>query len=116
MNTTWNVLATAVPEGPGVGGGIMVTVLYFGFFILMMWVLLIRPQKKREKETVQMQSSIKPGDSVLTMGGLYGKVVDVANDAFIIEFGLNKGVRIPVQKDRIAGKREPDLTLKKVEE
>lgn len=100
---------TAAPAG----AGIFVTVGYMAFFFGIMWFFIIRPQKKREKETVQMQESIKVGDSVLLQSGEYGKVVDVINDLFVIEFGLNKSVRIPVKKSAVVGKQIPNLTIGK---
>ncbi|WP_054739812.1 preprotein translocase subunit YajC [Cellulosilyticum ruminicola] len=102
------------------GGGIMsigVTVAYMAVFFGVMWFLIIRPQRKREKEVATMQDSIKVGQHVLLNSGMYGKVVDIVNDVFIIEFGLNKGVRIPVKKIAIAAVQEPNLTVgKKAEE
>jgi preprotein translocase subunit YajC len=88
-------------------------ILYMGFFFAVMYLLIIRPQKKRDKQMADMQQSIKVGDSVLLNSGFYGKVVDIINDLFVIEFGLNKGVRIPVKKSAILGVAEPDLTIHK---
>ncbi|MGL4344173.1 MAG: preprotein translocase subunit YajC [Cellulosilyticaceae bacterium] len=88
-------------------------VIYMVFLFGIMWLLIIRPQKKRDKQTAEMQSGIKVGDSVLLNSGMYGKVVDVINDLFIIEFGLNKGIRIPVKKAAVAGVAEPNLTIAK---
>ena len=44
---------------------------------------------------------------------LYGKVVDIINDVVIVEFGLNKAVRIPVKKVAIAGVQAPNLSISK---
>lgn len=84
--------------------------IYAGFFAFL-WFVLIRPQKKRQKETARMQSEIKIGDSILTTGGLYGTIVDVVNDLFIVEFGMNKGVRVPVTKSSVVSVKLPDLTV-----
>lgn len=94
-------------------GSIMGIVLYMAFFFGIMWLLIIRPQKKRDRETQSMQDSIKVGDSVLLNTGLYGKVVDIVNDLFIIEMGLNKSVRVPVKKAAVAGVGEPNLSIAK---
>ncbi|OOB79892.1 MAG: preprotein translocase subunit YajC [Epulopiscium sp. Nuni2H_MBin001] len=93
--------------------GIAGTVAYLGFFFLVTWFLIIRPQRKREQQTIQMQSSIKNGDTVLLNCGIYGKVVDIINDNVIIEIGLNKGVRIPVKRAAIAGVEAPNLSIAK---
>ncbi|HPT75833.1 MAG TPA: preprotein translocase subunit YajC [Defluviitaleaceae bacterium] len=107
--------ATANNSANTTSAGVITTFVYFGVIILIMWFFIIRPQKKREKEILDMQNSVKVGDTVLTNGGIYGKVVDVINDLCIVEFGLNKGVRVPLQKNYIAAIKEPDMTAKKEE-
>lgn len=98
------------------GGMLMSTVLYLGFFFVIMYFLIIRPQKKRDKQVADMQSSIKVGDEVLLTTGIYGKVVDIINDIFIIELGLNKSVRIPVKQVAVAAVAAPNLTITKASE
>ncbi|MGL5677674.1 MAG: preprotein translocase subunit YajC [Cellulosilyticaceae bacterium] len=108
MNTVLGF--TAQPSGMMM---ILSTVGYMAFFFGIMWLFIIRPQKKRDKQVQEMQQSIKVGDSVLLNTGIYGKVVDIINDLFIIEFGLNKSVRIPVKQAAVAGVGEPNLTIAK---
>lgn len=98
------------------GGMLISTVLYLGFFFVIMYFLIIRPQKKRDKQVADMQSSIKVGDEVVLTTGIYGKVVDVINDLFIIELGLNKSVRIPVKRAAVAAVAAPNLTIAKASE
>ncbi|OON96674.1 MAG: preprotein translocase subunit YajC [Candidatus Epulonipiscium fishelsonii] len=92
---------------------ILFTAGYMLFLFAIMWFFLIRPQKKREQQTRDMQNSIKVGDSILTTSGIYGKVVDIINDLFIIEIGLNKGIRVPIKKIAIVGVEIPELTARK---
>ncbi|MGL4799156.1 MAG: preprotein translocase subunit YajC [Cellulosilyticaceae bacterium] len=108
MNTVLGF--TAQPSGMMM---ILSTVGYMAFFFGIMWLFIIRPQKKRDKQIQEMQQAIKVGDSVLLNTGIYGKVVDIINDLFIIEFGLNKSVRIPVKQAAVAGVGEPNLTIAK---
>ena len=113
---TSTVLGFGAASGGAGGMGMLMTVAYMAVFFGIMWFFIIRPQKKREKEVVQMQNNIKVGQYVLLQSGQYGKVGDVINDVFIIEFGLNKSVRIPVQKTAVATVAEPNLSVnKKVE-
>ncbi len=63
------------------------------------YFFLFRPQRKRENEIKVAQSKLATGDEVLLTGGVFGKIIDVGEDVFIVEIGLNKGVRIPVKKD-----------------
>ncbi|WP_250278218.1 preprotein translocase subunit YajC [[Clostridium] colinum] len=85
-------------------------IVYIIFIVLIFYFIGIRPQKKREKKLLELQSDIKIGDWVLLDSGIYGKVTDIADQVFIIEFGTNKGVLIPVLKQRIMSKGEPNLT------
>jgi preprotein translocase subunit YajC len=57
-----------------------------------------------------MQSSIKVGDNVVTSGGMYGRVADVGQDCYIVEFGTNRGLRIPIRKQDILGIKSPIMT------
>lgn len=61
----------------------MVVIGAFYFF-------LIRPQKKKEKATQEMRNSIQEGTSIVTIGGLYGKVVNVKEDILTMEVGADK--------------------------
>jgi preprotein translocase subunit YajC len=58
--------------------------------IFIMYFLLIRPQKKREKETAQMRNSLQVGDEIITIGGLCGKIVKLKDDSLIIQVGADK--------------------------
>jgi preprotein translocase subunit YajC len=86
----------------GTGGSLLMTVLFFGFWILAMYLLLIRPQKKQQKEMDALRDSVQPGDNIMTTGGFYGVVLDVVDDTVIVEFGSNKNCRIPMNKNAIA--------------
>jgi len=75
-----------------------------------MWFFLIRPQRNREKKMKEMQSAITTGDNVVTSGGLFGQIADVGDDCFIVEFGTNRSIRIPVLKSDVVGVRSPKMT------
>ncbi len=66
----------------------MLGVLYF---------VMIRPENKRKKEAEQTRNSIKPGDEVITIGGIVGKVVSVKDDKFVLETSADQ-VRIEFTK------------------
>lgn len=106
------VLLGAATEGTG-QNPLLPTILIYGALFAFMWFVLIRPQRKRQKEMQALQSSIEVGDSILLASGMYGKIVDTVNDVVIVELGMNKGVRVPVQRSGIVSKAEPDLTITK---
>jgi preprotein translocase subunit YajC len=66
------------------------TILIYVAIFAAMWFLLIRPQQKRDKETKNMRSSVQEGDEIVTIGGIYGKVMSVKEDVLTIEVGADK--------------------------
>ncbi len=92
---------------------ILSLVLYMGFIFGLMWLIVVRPQKKRDRAVSEMQNSIKLGDNVVLNSGMYGKVVDIVNDLFVLEVGLNKTVLIPVKKEVVMGVATPNLSVAK---
>ena len=54
------------------------------------YFFLIRPQKKKEKATQDMRNSVTEGTEVVTIGGIYGKVVNAKEDVLTIEVGADK--------------------------
>lgn len=109
------VSATA-QQASGAGFGTIGMVLYIVGLVALFYFFAIRPQKKREKDLKTMQESVKVGDWVMTSSGFYGKVVDVTEQVFIVEFGTNKSICIPVKKSEILGNKEPNLTNKPSED
>jgi preprotein translocase subunit YajC len=61
--------------------------------ILIFWLLIIRPQMKRQKEHQQKVAAMKKGDQVVTAGGLVGKVVKVDDTYVELELGTNVRVK-----------------------
>lgn len=57
---------------------------------VVMWFILIRPQKKREKEAQMMRNNIQVGDEVTTVGGIVGRVVSLREDTVVIETGSDR--------------------------
>ena len=59
-------------------------------FLVVFYFLIIRPQQKREKATREMRNNIKIGDEIVTIGGIYGKVLKIKDDIITIEIGSDK--------------------------
>ncbi|MPM85472.1 hypothetical protein SDC9_132553 [bioreactor metagenome] len=79
------------------------TILMLVAFFAVYYFLLIRPQKKKEKQIKEMRNSISVGDSITTIGGFMGKVVTVKDDYFVIECGADKN-KLNVAKWGVATK------------
>lgn len=95
-----SILAEAA-SGAGAGsmiGMILWLVIIFGI----MYFIMIRPQKKEQKKKELMLSEVAVGDTVLTISGFYGTIIDIVDDTVIVEFGNNKNCRIPMQKAAIS--------------
>ncbi|MGM0395764.1 MAG: preprotein translocase subunit YajC [Bacillota bacterium] len=58
--------------------------------LVIFYVFAIRPQKKKEKEIKEMRSSLRVGDEVVTIGGVYGKIVKAKDDVLTLEVGSAK--------------------------
>jgi preprotein translocase subunit YajC len=59
--------------------------ILLALFILAAYFLIIRPQQRRRKQMESLQSSIAPGDEIVTVAGLYGKVVDIDDKTVTLE-------------------------------
>jgi len=66
------------------------TLMPLVLLIFIMYFLLIRPQKKREKAVQAMRNAIKVGDEVITIGGICGKIVKTKDDTLTIQVGADK--------------------------
>ncbi len=88
-----NVLASIVPMTAGgqqevsTMGMLVSTILPMALLFLVFYFVLIRPQRKRDKETQRMRNSIQVGDEVITAGGIVGLVVSIKEDTVVIETG-----------------------------
>ena len=83
------------PGGGDIGFLIMMVVL-FGIF----YFLLIRPQQKKQKEIRQMLENLTHGDTVVTSGGIHGKIVAITDNVITLE--IADKVRIKVSRPFIA--------------
>ncbi len=78
---------------PAAGGGmsmLIMMVLIFG----VMWLFMIRPQQKRQKELQKFREGLKRGDKVISAGGIYGTVKEVKEGYILMEVDNNVNIRI----------------------
>ena len=71
-------------------GGSMFSILILVLLFAVMYFLMIRPQKKREKETKAMRAGIGVGDEIVTIGGICCKVVKTKEESIIVQVGPDK--------------------------
>ena len=68
-------------------GSLISMFLPFVIIIGVMYIFMIRPQKKKEKLKQEMLSQLVVGDKILTIGGIHGKIVSIKGEALVIETG-----------------------------
>lgn len=78
-------------------GSIIMIILIIAVFYFM----IIRPQKKQEKKQREMLDAIRPGDEIVTIGGIYGKVVTVKDEFVVIESSADK-TKIKMAKSSVS--------------
>lgn len=65
--------------------------------IVAFYFLLIRPQKKKDKQLKEMRDSLSKGDTVVTIGGIIAKVARVDEDSVVLEIGPSR-TKVPFEK------------------
>ncbi len=87
--------ATTPTADPGVGAWyyVIMMVVFFGLIYFMM----IRPEKKRNKQIQEMRNSLIVGDKITTNGGIVGTVVNIKEDEITIETGID-GTKMLIKK------------------
>ncbi|MBO5346152.1 MAG: preprotein translocase subunit YajC [Paludibacteraceae bacterium] len=93
------ILLQAAPAAEGAqGAGWMNMVMLLLIFVIF-YFFMIRPQTKRQKEIKKFQDSLENGKTVITQGGIYGRVREVKDNYVLIE--IADGVKIRVNKNMV---------------
>ena len=99
MNTLTITLLQAAGAGQApAGGGGMFWIMMILLFVIM-WALMIRPQRKQQKELEKFRSELKRGDKVVTAGGIYGVVDEIKDRSVLIK--VDGEVKLRVDKNSI---------------
>ena len=107
-------ITPAFAQGAPAGGG-MEMILQFVPFILIfviMWFLIIRPQQRRVKTHQEMIKNVRRGDTVVTSGGIIGKVTKVTEDSADVEVEIAEGVKVKVARTMISDVRSKSEPVK----
>ena len=95
MNTLFILLQAQAPaQGSTAGFWVMILLLF-----LVMWLFMIRPQRKQQKELEQFRAELKKGDKVVTAGGIYGTVDEVSEKTVLIK--VDGDVKLRMDKNSI---------------
>lgn len=71
-------------------GGSWISIVMIVGVIAVMYFLMIRPQKKQEKEINDMRNNLQVGDEITTIGGIIGKIISIKEETIMIETGHDR--------------------------
>jgi preprotein translocase subunit YajC len=91
--------------GPAPGGEAnpITPFIFMAAIFAVFYFLLIRPQKKKETERKKMIEALKKGDNIVTVGGLYGKIVQVDESSVLAQ--VDDGTKVRIDKNAISNLR-----------
>jgi preprotein translocase subunit YajC len=85
----------------------LATLILLAAMFVLLWVLLIRPQRQRQQKHQSLLSSVEPGDEILTVGGLYGIVQEIDDeDDLVVE--VAEGIHVRIARRALAAVVKPD--------
>jgi preprotein translocase subunit YajC len=87
-------------QAAGAGGFNPSFLLMMGAMFIVFYFFMIRPQQKKQKEQKQFRETLKKGDTVVTIGGLHGKIVVVEGETVTLD--VDRGVKLTFEKSAIS--------------
>ena len=94
------------------GQGALANILPIALMLAAVWFLLIRPQQQRQKKQAEMISKLEAGAEIVTIGGIYGTIVEVGEDRLLVE--VADGSRMEISRRAVGSvvpEREEDREL-----
>jgi preprotein translocase subunit YajC len=92
------------------GGSSMSSLIMIVAMIAIFYLFMIRPQAKKQKELKKFRDAMKPGDKVVTIGGIHGKILEIAESTVLIS---SEGTKIRLEKSAISQSGEDQLSAVK---
>lgn len=90
----------------------IISTIFLVFIFALMYFMMIRPQKKKEKADKEMRDQLQVGDEIMTIGGIIGKVVKISEKSIIITTGAEKN-KIEFVKSAVASVSKASTTAPK---
>jgi len=106
-----SAFAQATPVGQPSGPDIFIQLIPFGLIFVIAYFLVIRPQRKKAKQHEDLIKNTRKGDSVITTGGLIGKVTRVVDEAEL-ELEIAPNVRVRIARAMISDVRSKGEPVK----
>ncbi|MBR6585498.1 MAG: preprotein translocase subunit YajC [Firmicutes bacterium] len=93
----------------------LIQLLPLVFLFVIMYFLMIRPQKKKDKQIQEMRRSLSVGDEIVTIGGICGKIVKTKDETIVIQVGADK-VKFEMMRWAVSSVTKPSTVRESVEE
>ena len=107
------LITPAYAQGATAGGSdVFLQLVPFVLIFIIMYFLIIRPQQRRVKAHQEMVKNVRRGDTVVTTGGIVGKVTKVTEDGADIEIEIAEGVRVKLARGMISDVRSKSEPVK----
>lgn len=91
------------------GGSSIQSLVMLGLMVLVFYFFMIRPQMKKQKELKNFRDNLKAGDKVVTIGGIHGKILEVAETTVLVQA---EGTKLRFDKSAIAQSSEDQIVFK----
>jgi len=103
-----HLLAMATQPAGGQGGvaGMLGMLIPFVLIFVIFWLLLIRPQMKKQKEHQKLLAALKKGDRVVTSSGMFGTIASFNEEKNIVVLKVSEDIKLEFLRSSIAGKVE----------
>ena len=104
----FNQFVPILLQAPAGGGGLFGLLLPMVLIFVLFYFMIILPQRKRQKAVDEMLNNLKPGDRVVTSGGVYGSIVSIREDKRTVQLRISENpvVRIEIARSSISGLQE----------
>ncbi|TAF73917.1 MAG: preprotein translocase subunit YajC [Bacteroidetes bacterium] len=82
------------------GANLYANLIFIGIIIVVFYFFMLRPQQKKQKDQKNFRENLKVGDTVITIGGAHGKIVEISAESVVLD--VDRGVKIKFEKSSIS--------------
>jgi len=94
-------------QATGKQGNMMTLIVPFALMFAILYLLIIRPQRRKQKHLQEMITNVRKHDNVVTMGGVHGVVISVKEKEIIVRVDDNKDVKLKIDKSAVTSVSAP---------
>ena len=92
-------------------GSTIPMIIFFVVIFALMYLLMIRPQRKKQKEREELSKDLRRGDKVITAAGIYGQIESIGEDTIVLK--IESGATMKVSKASVLGKQGAEQRVEK---